>query len=301
MKKVSILCLLLCFIFSFGGCDLLGSPTGSPKPEEIDVELQSATGKWTLLDDDDTFFNFDGSKNVMTFNYVEDGTPKYNGTFRVVYRGLGKDVATPLCFIFTRTDKEKEDWLNCYVENFDTDFSQFTIFGEEEDLGMIDASLYTHIYRISEMPYKMGAYVLEGHEYKTESNDYKYADNFHIPTGTYSLPTGESFYFLAVKPCTHELFQYRNGDTLIEGSFWIAEDKNTIYLYIENDPYSKVTNADKDKYDTTFDIYYPPDFYLRGYFSNSDNIVINDLYHHTYSPTDIQDSTWVFGTYVAVD
>ena len=78
----------------------------------------------------------------------------------------------------------------------------------------------------------------------------------------------------------------------------MAEDMKTVYLYIEHDPYSKVTNADKNKYDTTFDINYPPDFYLRGDFSNPDKIVINGLYHHTYSPTKIKDSTWVFGTYV---
>ena len=63
----------------------------------------------------------------------------------------------------------------------------------------------------------------------------------------------------------------------------IIKDKKTIYLYIENDPYSKVTDKDKEHYDTTFDIYYPPDFYLRGEFSNPNEIVINGLYHHPSS------------------
>ena len=89
----------------------------------------------------------------------------------------------------------------------------------------------------------------------------------------------------------------KNGDEIVEGLYWVAQDKKTIYLYIEHDPYTKVTKADKDNYDTTFDLNYPPDFYLRGDFSNSNSIVINDLYHHTYSPTLIQDSVWVFGTY----
>ena len=101
-----------------------------------------------------------------------------------------------------------------------------------------------------------------------------------------------------IKPLSYELFQYKNGETIVEGVFWIAEDKKTIYLYIEHDPYTKVTNADKNKYDTTFSMDYPPDFYLRGDFSKSDSIVINDLYHHEYSPTEIKDSSFVFGTYI---
>lgn len=298
MKKLLVLCLIACMLL-LGGCDLLSGPANNeaPKVDEYEDELQSSTGKWILLDDDDTFFTFDGSKGVMTFSYVEDDTEKYSGSFRVVYRGIGKSVITPLTFIFTRSDKAKEDWIGCYVEDFDTDFSQFTLFTEEEDLGMTDGSIYTHIYRISELPYKMGTYVLQGREYKEESNNYKYADSYCIPTGTYTLPSGESFTFLTVKKNARELFRYVNGDIVIEGTYTIASDKKTIYLYIEHDPYSKVTKADKDKYDTTFDLNYPPDFYLRGDFSSSDHIKINDLYHHTYSPTEIEDSAWVFGTY----
>lgn len=41
----------------------------------------------------------------MTYNYVEDGVDKYNGTYRVVSRGIGKDVSIPLTFVFTRNDK----------------------------------------------------------------------------------------------------------------------------------------------------------------------------------------------------
>lgn len=95
------------------------------------------------------------------------------------------------------------------------------------------------------------------------------------------------------------LFSYTNDGKTVEGIFNIHTDKSTIYLYIEHDIYEKVKDADKDKYDTTFGLNYPPDFYLRGSFDTSDNsIVINDLYHHTESPTEIEDSFWVFGTYV---
>ena len=302
MKKItkflSIL-LLVCFSSLCTGCDMLNNLFNktSVKVEEFDEELESSSGTWNLLDDEDTYFIFNGSKDVMTFTYFEDGVSKYEGSYRVIYKGIGKDVLTPLTFIITRSDKEKEDWIGCYVEDFKDDFTQFTIMDEEEDLGMIGGTIYTHIYRISELPYKMGTYILEGNEYKEESNNYAAANKKHIASGTYTLGTGESFKFLTIKPRYRELFQYRNGDIVIEGSYTLASDKKTIYLYIEHDPYTKVTNKDKDNYDTTFSINYPPDFYLRGDFSNSEFILINDLYHHSESPTQIKDSDWVFGTY----
>ena len=302
-KIINLLSILLLTSASclLTGCDflndLLGGSGSNNKATNYDSELESSTGKWLLQDDVDTYFTFDGSKNVMTYSYVEDGISKYSGTYRVVYSGNGKNVITPLIFIFTRSDKDKEDWVGCYVEDFDSDFTQFTIKSEEEDLGIIDDSIHTYIYRISELPYKMGSYILEGNEYKVESDNYKYSNQFCIPSGTYTLETGERFIFLYTKPVTNELFQYINGETIIEGTITIAEEKNTIYLYIENDPYNKVTNADKEHYDTTFGIYYPPDFYLRGDFSNPNKIAINGLHHHTESPSEIEDSTCVFETY----
>ena len=295
---VFLLIIIFCML---AGCDILNSFVGEngtvENVEEYDKELESSTGKWLLQDDEDTYFTFDGSKNAMTFSYVENGADKFSGTYRVISRGTGKNVSTPLTFIFKRSDKTREDWIGCYVEAFESDFTQFTIMSEEEDLGMIDASIYTHIYRISELPYKMGCYILEGNDYKKESNNYKYSDEFCIPSGTYKLETGESFIFLYTKPGTCELFQYINGEIIVEGVITIAEDKKTIYLYIENDPYNKITKADQERYDTTFTIYYPPDFYLRGDFSNLDYILINDLYRHSESPSKIEDSAWVFGTY----
>ena len=176
--------------------DLLGGNGSNNSEEHFDSELESSTGKWLLQDDTDTYFTFDGSKNVMTYSYVEDGISKYSGTYRVVSQGTGKDVITPLIFVFTRSDKDKKDWVGCYVEDFDNDFTQFTIMSEEEDLGIIDGSIHAYIYRISELPYKMGSYILEGNEYKVESDNYKYSNQFCIPSGTYTLETGERFIFL---------------------------------------------------------------------------------------------------------
>ena len=273
MKKIKSF-FSICFTFfcllSLVGCDSL---FGNDNVVKYDDELTYSTGKWVL---------------------------KYNGTFRAIYKGLGEDVLTPLTYIFTRNDKDKEDWLSCYVEEFYGEYTQFTLMQIEEDLGFIDGTVYTHTYRISELPYKLGSYILEGNDYKEETNNYSHADEFYIPSGTYSLESGESFTFMTIKPRSNELFQYKNKDTIIEGTYTISSDKKTIYLYIEHEAYSKVTKADKEFIDTTVSIYYPPDFYLRGDFSNSNQIVINDLYHHSYSTTKIEDSIWTFGTYIKI-
>jgi hypothetical protein len=302
MKKILIISLITALLM-LTGCDILGALTGgtSDHTQKFESELESSTGKWILEGDEDTYFTLDGSAGAMTFTYTEDGLDKYTGSYRVVYQGNGKDVTTPLTFILTVDGKEKEDWLSTYTEDFETDFSQFTLFAEEEDLGFTDGSVYTHIYRLDELPYKMGSYLLEGKDYKDESDDYMYANRYYVPSGTYELPGGESITFLTVKPSGRELFSYKNGDVTVLGTYTIAQDKKTIYLYIEHDPYSKVTSADKDKYDTTFNIYYPPDFYLRGDFSGSESIVIDGLYHHSNSPTKIPDSAFVFGTYTKTD
>jgi hypothetical protein len=149
--KISVLLLLtLCLSLMLTGCDLIGIVPEVDNTQKFDDELANSTGKWILSDDEDTYFTFDGSKDVMTFSYTEDGALKYDGKYRVVAKANDTDVLTPLTFILTRSDKEKEDWLSCYVDDFDKDFTQFTVMDEEEDLGMIDASIYTYLYRISE-------------------------------------------------------------------------------------------------------------------------------------------------------
>lgn len=299
---VLLLVLLLCLTFMLSGCSLLTDILGtgnSDNSQKFKEELEAVTGKWQLVGDEDTYFEFDGTRGEMEFNYVEDGKAKYNGSFWAIHRGNGEDVVSPLGLILTRVDKEKEDWLDCYVEDFETDFTQFTVMREEEDLGIKEGTSYTHIYRISELPYKMGTYLLEGKKYKQDRDDYAGANEEYIPAGTYLLSTGESLTFVVTKPYSWELFQYKKGDRIIEGTFLIAQDKKTVYLYISHDPYTKVTKADKEKYDTTFSIHYPPDFYLYGDFEGEDGrIEVNSLYRHTENYTDIADSVWSFGTYI---
>ncbi len=260
-------------------------------------KMESSTGTWRLLDDEDTYFEFDGSEGIMTFSYFENGAFKYKGKFRAVHRSE-TNAKTPLSFILTRNDKSNEDWLSCYIESFENGFTQFSIMFEEEDLGITDGTVYTHIYRISEMPYKIGTYVLEGNDFKAYSKSGFDDGTYRIPEGEYMSKGGQTLSVLPIMNNSFMLFQYVNGETIVEGIFNISQDRKTVYLYIEHDIYQKVKDIDKKVYDTTFSINYPPDFYLRGEFDTTSNdIIINGLYHHTESPTKIEDSLWVFGTY----
>lgn len=301
MTKVKIKVIALSLIISIISVMLIGCSLLFGKNSDItryNTNMEASTGKWLLFDEADTYFVFDGSKGVMTFSYYEDGALKYNGGFRSVYKS-SPDANTPLTFIITRSDKANEDWINCYTENFEESFTQFSIICEEEDFGVTDGTVYTHIYRISEMPYRIGTYVLEGEEYKPFDKTGFDDGEYRIPEGTYVSEGGQSFTILPLINRSYLLFSYTNGETVVEGIFNIAEDKRTIYLYIEHDIYQKVKNSDKNNYDTTFSLNYPPDFYLRGNFDTNDNsLVINGLYHHSESPTKIDDSVWTFGTYV---
>ena len=298
-KKSSFIGFLLILVSVFVSLTSCGSLSGAnSNTTNYNDKMEASTGKWQLLDEKDTYFVFDGSENVMTFSYYEDNTLTYSGTYRALYKA-DPDALSPLTFIITRNDKAKEDWINCYVENFEQSFTQFSIICEEEDLGVTDGIVYSHIYRISEMPYKIGTYVLENNEYTPFSKTGFDDGTYRIPEGTYATENDGRFTVLPLIHRTYLLFQYTNGDTVVEGVFNIAQDRKTIYLYIEHDIYQKVRSADKKDYDTTFSINYPPDFYLRGDFDTNDNsLVINSLYHHDDSPTKIEDSVWVFGTYV---
>ena len=82
MKKKSLLFMLICLIIPLfiSGCSLLDlfKKDNKETKEEYDKELYSSTGKWYLLDDNTTYFSFDGTKDVMTFEYYENGNKKIN-------------------------------------------------------------------------------------------------------------------------------------------------------------------------------------------------------------------------------
>jgi len=301
MTKARIRFTALSLLVAIIALILVGCDFGFGKNSEVthyDKSMESSTGKWLLMDDEDTYFVFDGSEGVMTFSYCEDGVSKYEGSFRALYRDEA-DARTPLVFMLTRSDKTEEDWINCYTEKLNEGFTQFSIMFEEEDLGVTDGTVYTHVYRMSEMPYRIGTYVLEHNDYKPFSSTGFDDGEYRIPEGTYVSEDGQSLTVFPIMNRDYMLFRYTSGETVVEGIFNIATDRKTLYLYIENDIYEKVRNSDKDNYDTTVSLYYPPDFYLRGSFDMNDNsLIIDGLYHHPCSPTEIEDSTWAFGAYV---
>lgn len=295
-KRLTALSLLVAMIaIMLTGCDLFFD--GGSGATSYDGEMEAATGKWLMQGDADTYFDLDGSEGAMTLDYYEDGALKYSGKFRAIYRDPD-DARTPLTFIVRRDDKELEDRINCYTEGTGESFTQFCIMCEEEDLGYIDGTVYTHVYRLSEMPFKAGTYVLESEKFKPFKKT-GFEDNYYLPEGTYVSAEGQSLTVFPIMRWGYSLFRYENDGSAVEGIFNIAEDRKTVYLYIEHDIYEKIRNVDKENYDTTFSQYYPPDFYLRGDFDTADNsLIIDGLYHHTYSPTKIEDDFWAFGAYV---
>ncbi len=307
MKRLTK-CLLIIFmlisLFTLVACDLFNKKGTSSidDAKEYNSEFKETTGKWYLLDENrnktNTYFEFDGSLNNMTFKYIENGTIKFIGKYRCVYKVNDGENTYTVNFILTRDNGSKDEWVYTYADDFDTDFTQFTIIKEERNEGMNDGRIYSHIYRISELPYKLGTYVLDGKEYKQEKDNYKYANYYQVPEGTYYLNENVSITFIMPKPYSYALFEYKNGNETVEGVYWTANDKKTIYLYIEHDPYQYIRLEDRNNYDMTFSHDYPPDFYLRGNFEVMNNsIVINSLYHHDYSPTKIEDKIFKFGTY----
>ena len=109
-RFIAILLIVATVSAMFSGCDLIfgQKPDGTVNYDE---KMDASTGKWLLMDEEDTYFVFDGSEGVMTFSYYEDDALKYHGGFRSIYRS-SDDAKTPLTFILTRSDKENEDWIS---------------------------------------------------------------------------------------------------------------------------------------------------------------------------------------------
>ena len=238
----------------------------------------------------------------MSFEYYESGNKKLSGTFRfVVPSEKGKDRTYCFSYCLDKKDGEKEDVLTCYSDDFSSveTFTQFTIMQEEKKFTNSDKLVDFHTYRLSEMPYKMGTYVREGASYKEEKDEYKYADYYYIPSGTYRLNENVNFTSFYTKKRTKALFSYRNGDQVVEGTYNVGVNKDSVYLYIQHDYAQKVTKEDKEIYDTTFNIYYPPDVYFHGSFNvngQNNSITITELVFNEHAPS-YQDNFWMTGTY----
>ena len=301
MKRINRLIALPILALGLSACDLL--PSGGSGSHNYDKEIESVTSKWVFLDENksatNNYFIFDGSENVMSFKYYENDSQKYSGTFRIVTPSeKGKDASYTFMWCLNKKDGQKEDVIICYSDNFsatETSFTQFTVLKISKKL-----AVYEHIYRISELPYKVGTYVKEGHSYQVEDNNFCYADYYQIPSGTYHLDEDTSITFLTTKPYRYALFSYTSGNITTEGVFNTGTNTNPndrMYLYIQHDPYTKVSQADKAIYDTTFSAYYPPDVFLYGTFQVSNNSVsISEVIFQEHAPAFGQ-GYWKTGAY----
>ena len=277
MKKLFsllLVCLMLFSILTLGGCSLpFGNGGGT---EQLFDKCDALTGKWIYCDPasgapTDTYFVFNGAADAMHFFYYESGTLAREGAFRAVYRGEGTDVATPLSIGFEIKDSEHRDWLNCYVDDFKTAFTQFTVMQEERDLPSSTASgvPQAHVYRMGELPFAFGTYVKEGADRKENKNLYQYAENYIIPAGTYVSESGERLTFLGDYYSFGMMLRYEDGDKAVEGIYTIAANKDKIFVWLDYQPGHKPDAAQKNAYEMSNNADFPPNYNLYGDFNVS--------------------------------
>ncbi|MBR4800312.1 MAG: hypothetical protein IK048_01350 [Clostridia bacterium] len=276
MKKSLIFILIFVLIFaafSLAGCGLLDAITGNSSDgvEQLFDECNESTGKWFCYDyftgeQTDAYFLFDGTKDVMHFEYFEGDVLKRDGVFRVVNRGVGKSVSVPLSIGFEiKGDSRRRDWIECYADDFKSDFTQFTIMDEYRDAGLSKSGTpLWHVYRLSEMPFKFGTYIKEGATLKEERRDYEYADRYYIPSGEYVHESGAKFTFVTTYYTSALLFRYQNGDNVVEGVYGLSGDKDIFFPYLNYHPGCGLTEEQARKYGNT--LYFPPNYNVYGSF-----------------------------------
>ena len=264
--------LLLMSMPALVGCNsLFGTDDGVDK---LFDRCDALTGKWILYDPvanhpTDTVFVFDGTEGKMRFSYYVNGALVRDGAFRAVYRGEGKTVATPFSIGFEIKDSQNRDWLDCYVDDFKTEFTQFTVMREERDLpnntptGVPQA----HVYRISELPFAFGTYVKEGADIKANKNNFMYADDYIIPAGTYENESGAKFTFLGDHYRFGMMLRYENGDDIREGVYTLSPEKDKLFLWIDYQPGHKPTAEEKAAYEMDGNADFPPNYNLYGSFA----------------------------------
>ncbi|HBF86972.1 MAG TPA: hypothetical protein DDW54_04755 [Clostridiales bacterium] len=273
------LCSSACVFFAMG-CDLLKdifSANSDQTVERMFDKSVETTGKWIYLDFDtneptDDYFIFDGSENVMKFEYYENGELVRDGAYRVVYRGEGEDVSTPLSIGFEiKGDSRHLDWLYCYTEDFKTDFTKFTVMIEEREIDLsYSGTPRCHYYRMSEMPFKFGTYVKENSELKEYKHDAKRAEEYYFPNGEYVNDDGAVFTFMTTYPAYGILlFRYEYDGKTVEGTFFIGNQTDKIFLWIDYHPGFLPDADQKRTYGMQSGQDFPPNFNVYGSFGDA--------------------------------
>ena len=309
---ISLIFVLIIATFSLAGCGLLDAITGNNSSSDVEQlfdECNETNGKWIYCDfwtkepDADTYIVFDGTKNVMHFDYYEDGVLKRDGVYRVVYRGVGADVSVPLSIGFEiKGDAKHRDWLECYVDDFKTDFTQFTVIDEYRDAGLTRSGTpLWHDYRLGEMPFKYGTYVKEGATLKEEKNDFEYADRYYIPSGEYVNQSGAKFTFVTTYYSSALLFRYEYGDKVVEGVYGLSGNNDIFFPYLNYHAGCGLTKEQAREYGDV--LYFPPNYNVYGSFNVTDTnlsitiarFVAIEGYGYDTSACD-----WQIGTYTLV-
>ena len=252
-------------------CSLFGGSDGTV--EQMFDEMTEMSGKWICYDVNgqvtDAYFVFDGAKGAMTFAYYEGGRRVRGGVFRGVYRGEDKEVLWPLSLGFDGQNGNKRDWIHAYVDDFKSDFTQFTVIQEERDKTPVDGVPQAHLYRMSELPFAFGTYVREGSTPKESRRNFQNADRYVIPNGTYASEDGSTWTFLSNCSAQGNLVRWQKGTTVIEAVYTLSTDGTILFLYIDHNPAEKPTKTEKQEYE--IDLYWPPEYNVYGSFTVTDN------------------------------
>ncbi len=286
MKKFIMVLLTLLTLFNFSvlnGCSLLAenfNGCGPNNSSQMFDECTEISGKWIYYDyftsePTETYLIFNGSKNVMTFEYFQDGVLVRDGKFRVVYRGEKQDVLTPLSIgVEIKGDNKHKEWLSCFVKDFKTDFTQFTIMSEERELDFhADAGVpQVKVYKFNELPFKFGSYVKEGSTLK-EQADYRNVDYHFLPSGKYQNENGAKLTFIMTYPLfDSRMFRYEYNGKTVDGVYTANTEK--LHAWIDYQPGFKPTSEQKELYEIVHD--FPPNYNLYGNFN-----VTNDTPYFT--------------------
>ena len=315
MKKAILVIVVITLIgilaASLTGCGLFEAITGksSDGVEQLFDECTETNGKWICYDfwtkqPTDTYFVFNGTKNVMHFEYYVDGVLNRDGVYRVVYRGEGEEVSSPLSIGFEiKGDNKRRDWIHSYVDDFKTDFTQFTVMLEDRDEGLTKSGTPRwYVYRLGDLPFRYGYYVKEGSQLKEDKNNYMYADRYFIPSGEYVHESGAKLTFAATHYKFGMMFRYEYNGKVVDGIYEIGEDKDKIFTYFNgHHPACGLTTKEAEKYGNL--LYFPPNYNIYGNFdvtANTQSVTISRFEAIDGYDYDTGLCDWQIGTYTFV-
>ena len=208
MKKlINLVAIILIILstFTLASCELLSGLFGGGNDDVFTKEYEPITGKFYLyeayderVNEENTYFDIDGSKGNFSLNYYENGVLKKQGEFKKIVAKEEKIGYRSDNLHFNLKCGDSYEHIGAYTESFEP-LNQFRIL-EEYSGGEEEIKYY-----YSELPFVLGVYVREGEEYTQESTNLNQKD-YTIPTlanytsqldGKYYLDNDHYFYFIS--------------------------------------------------------------------------------------------------------